>query len=236
MMRQELLPESKALYFRYAPPGITRHEYSNDVCPSLPYPKAKPWECSAYYYWWLFLREHQGYRNCCLTGVKGDYAALYEDFGNVHVYSFPVWWRSIGRRIFSEPRSNLSNRLEDNSEAQSGGAPWRRDKQEVTIGNPIGGHDKSDTILQSKYSLLAKPNLKMLYRRHKLLTLIRSRPQIPLWRALDISEGYPSDRKQNLIERNQKSMIARRYYQEAECMVDYTGKGIFPVRCQSQVR
>lgn len=200
MMRQELLPESRALYFRYAPPGITRHEYSNDACPSLPFPKAKPWECSAYYYWWLFLKEHYGYRNCCLTGVKGDYAALYEDFGNVHACSFPVWWRSIGQRIFSEPES------------------------------------KADAVLQSRYTLLAKPNLKVLYRRYRLLTLIRSRPQLPFWRALDISEGHPTDRMQNLMERHQKSMIARRYYQEAECMVDYTGKGIFPVRCRSQVR
>jgi hypothetical protein len=63
------------------------------------------WEESVYYFWWEFLRRHEGYKKTCETGGKGKYAKLYADFGNVHGVSFREWWNegNRGARLFSEP-------------------------------------------------------------------------------------------------------------------------------------
>lgn len=63
------------------------------------------WENSVYYFWWEFLRRHNGYEKTCKSGGKGKYAKLYADFGNVHGVTFKEWWTKGGRgaRLFSEP-------------------------------------------------------------------------------------------------------------------------------------
>ena len=50
------------------------------------------WEDSVYYFWWEFLKHHEGYKKTCESGGKGQYARLYADFGNVHGVSFREWW------------------------------------------------------------------------------------------------------------------------------------------------
>jgi hypothetical protein len=63
------------------------------------------WEDSVYYFWWEFLRRHEGYKKICENGGKGQFEKLYADFGNVHGVSFSVWWNegNRGARLFSEP-------------------------------------------------------------------------------------------------------------------------------------
>ena len=63
------------------------------------------WEDSVYYFWWEFLRRHDGYKKTCENGGKGKYAKLYADFGNVHGVSFKEWWSKgdRGARLFAEP-------------------------------------------------------------------------------------------------------------------------------------
>lgn len=44
-------------------------------------------------YWFLYLREHAGYKLCCESGGEGQYARLYADFGDVREdVSFEDWW------------------------------------------------------------------------------------------------------------------------------------------------
>jgi hypothetical protein len=63
------------------------------------------WEDSVYYFWWEFLKRHEGYKKTCESGGKEQYARLYADFGNVHNVSFAEWWNegNRGARLFSEP-------------------------------------------------------------------------------------------------------------------------------------
>jgi hypothetical protein len=63
------------------------------------------WEDSVYYFWWEFLRRHEGYKRTCKSGGKGKYAKLYADFGNVHGVTFQQWWSEgdRGARLFAEP-------------------------------------------------------------------------------------------------------------------------------------
>jgi hypothetical protein len=78
-----------------------------------PFREADPWQCSSYYFWWEFLRRHEGYKDCCQRLGKGSYAKLYTDFGNVHAVSsdeFWNWWSekvgdglSRGEYLFAEP-------------------------------------------------------------------------------------------------------------------------------------
>jgi hypothetical protein len=63
------------------------------------------WEDSVYYFWWEFLRRHDGYKKTCESCGKGKCAKLYADFGNVHGVSFKEWWSKgdRGARLFAEP-------------------------------------------------------------------------------------------------------------------------------------
>lgn len=54
-----------------------------------------PHEFSVYYWWWEFLKRHEGYKRCCERGGAGKYANLYADWGNIYDYStndFWDWW------------------------------------------------------------------------------------------------------------------------------------------------
>lgn len=66
----------------------------------LPFAGAEPWQHSIYYFWWEFLRRHDGYKACCERGGKGDYAKLYADFGNIHAHD--DFWRWWSERVDSE--------------------------------------------------------------------------------------------------------------------------------------
>lgn len=78
-----------------------------------PFVGAAPWQCSVYYYWWEFLRRHEGYKDCCARGGKGRYKKLYADFGDVHAFDtadFWSWWTEKcdnewkrGEFLFAEP-------------------------------------------------------------------------------------------------------------------------------------
>ena len=86
------------------------------------------WEYSVYYWWWEFLRRHEGYRDCCERGGKGRYKKLYADWGDIHAYTpetFWGWWSgkvevdggvviTRGEYLFSEPparRITLADRV-----------------------------------------------------------------------------------------------------------------------------
>jgi hypothetical protein len=68
--------------------------------------KGNRWDNTVYYFWWEFLRRHDGYKATCENDGKGKYAVLYADFGNVHGLSFKDWWTKDdrGARLFAEPR------------------------------------------------------------------------------------------------------------------------------------
>ena len=39
--------------------------------------ETKPWRRNIYYFWWEFLKRHEGYRKCCERGGTGEYSEFY---------------------------------------------------------------------------------------------------------------------------------------------------------------
>ena len=69
--------------------------------PSLkrPFKGAEDWQCSHYYFWWEYLRRHEGYKKCCQRGGTGAFSKLYADFGDVHGKAFTDWWE-VKKELF----------------------------------------------------------------------------------------------------------------------------------------
>lgn len=78
--------------FIYAPPHFDglNPGVSWEVKP--PYPDAPGWRCSVYYYWYEYLRRHEGYEETCLNGGIGPCADEVVTFGNTHALNFADWW------------------------------------------------------------------------------------------------------------------------------------------------
>ena len=107
-------------FFVYAPPFYGRRSRATGELLSARARRIEPafvgaetWQNSVYYFWWEFLRRHDGYKRCCERGGQGAYSQLYADFGNVHVFetaNFWKWWservsatQTRGEMLFAEP-------------------------------------------------------------------------------------------------------------------------------------
>ena len=106
--------------FVHAPPFLGRRskktgEYLSKRLARIqpPFVGAEPWQHSIYYFWWEFLRRHEGYKECCIAGGKGRFGKLFKDFGDVHAHKtadFWLWWTEKldngwkrGEYLFAEP-------------------------------------------------------------------------------------------------------------------------------------
>lgn len=112
--------QSRKKFFIHAPPFKGRRSKKTGEFLSKrlariqpPFADAETWQCSVYYFWWEFLRRHEGYKDCCERGGAGRYKKLYADFGDVHAFDtkdFWAWWtekdaggQGRGDRLFAEP-------------------------------------------------------------------------------------------------------------------------------------
>jgi hypothetical protein len=89
------MPSSRQRHFTFSHPVFRQPETTS----------GKQRKDSVYYYWWEFLRRHDGYKSTCNNGGNGKYAKLYRDFGDVHDGTFKEWWTKGGRgaHLFAEP-------------------------------------------------------------------------------------------------------------------------------------
>ena len=87
--------------FKHAPP-IFKFAYESKKAPNPPYRGAPSWKCSVYYYWWLYLRYNEDYRDTCANDGVGACAELYKDFGNIYGQTFRSWWAEHDH-LFTEP-------------------------------------------------------------------------------------------------------------------------------------
>jgi hypothetical protein len=58
---------------------------------------------SPYYWWFMFLRLNEDYRQICNAGGVGKYSSLYKDFGDIYKINFKEWW-TVKAHLFSEPK------------------------------------------------------------------------------------------------------------------------------------
>ena len=99
-----------------------------------PFAGAEAWQHNVFYFWWEFLKRHEGYKDCCDRGGAGRYKKLYADWGNIHAYEtkdFWHWWSdkisdddTRGEFLFAEP-----------------------DARQIRISDKLAHSERSDTLL-----------------------------------------------------------------------------------------
>ena len=99
-----------------------------------PFAGAEAWQHNVFYFWWEFLKRHEGYKDCCDRGGAGRYKKLYADCGNIHAHetqNFWHWWsekisdeETRGEFLFAEP-----------------------DARQIRITDKLTHSEKSDTLL-----------------------------------------------------------------------------------------
>lgn len=137
--------KNRRLHFAYAWP-LKNWPKSGKQRVNPPFPAAQPWQCSVYYYWWEYLRRHDGYRRTCEAGGKGKYAKLYDDFGNVHEGEFWDWWRAHSW-LFAEPA------IRQVSLADAGDLP---DERTLILRVPL---ETKLSLVTGQFKRLVKPQL-----------------------------------------------------------------------------
>lgn len=234
------------LYFRYAPPITRLDDYSDDELPNPPFKGAEPFQRSVYYYWWLFLKEHDGYRACCDAGGKGEYAELYEDFGDVRGDDFMAWWKRGGRLLFCVPQdepvhvypSREFNLTDGNRVVMS--LPVDRDVNEVlaeirALLKPLRKQvPLRENGKRAKYEVAAKPVLTSL---HQHWQVYRLRKQNPYMKLHEIGDeiGILVDEKNFADPVQVKAVTVSRYYKQATTLIEYVGRGLFPITREVQI-
>jgi len=179
------------------------------------------WRLSAYYYWWEFLRLHEGYAETCRKNGKGKYKALYHDFGDVHSSEFKEWWQlrnadgvTRGAVLFAEPHAPakvealtkqevlelLDKGIED--EVLLISIPMAYSRREISkrLAKVIREHhgrkqgQKRLSESKARYKLLSIPETSSIEKALKCYTLRRANPKMPLWQiAIEAKVGKRLD-------------------------------------------
>lgn len=170
-----------------------------DLYGDEPQPKTSP-----YYWWFMYLQRHAGYRACCERGGEGEYSDLYLDWGDVRTDDFEEWFFQYGDGLFREPhvRDDLGE-IRDVSQLEE--INWR-DTMVVAIPIRFGNRELSKQEISYQFSMLldarfpdksagrpkyqsdAKykfkgyPQLDKLEERLNIYDMRQSNPQLPLWK------------------------------------------------------
>lgn len=172
------------------------------------------WNQSAYYFWWAFLRLHEGYTETCKNGGRGKYKALYQDFSDVHATDFKEWWQlrnadgvTRGAVLFAEPHAPakvealskeqvlelLDKGIED--EVLLISIPMAYSRREISkrLGKVIREHhgrkrgQKRLSESKARYKLLSIPETDSIEKVLKCYTLRRDNPKEPLWKIAQLA-------------------------------------------------
>ncbi len=72
---------------------------------------------SPYYWWFVFLRLNERYRETCLNMGEGPCAELYQDFGDIYSMDFKQWWSQEKiADLFAEPVTSYKMLIARSSE------------------------------------------------------------------------------------------------------------------------
>jgi hypothetical protein len=210
---------------------------------------------SPYYWWYLFLREHDGYKRCCDNKGNGKYSKLYADFGDVHAEEFPDWWQSRGEHLFAEQvRMPCAVRLAtkddwlpsfdeyptvvfafDSTAGEAGIRRMFRDYMRSHLGKEVGRPPRTQRPTFARYPLSGIPkvlHLKTMYGVLQASKLIKGRSRN--WR---IAEGLSlkgvakvvsaSDQDRPILRKEMSDRVGG-LLKEAKRLVELVGEGKFP--------
>lgn len=236
--------------FRQAPP-IMERQIGNDVSvaklPKPPFVGAAGWECSAYYYWWRFLREHQRIRDFLTSGAEPREGTVAYDFRRIFRLDFRDWWETEGRYLFCEPRETGMEVVMPPVPAEGWedrlliSIPFRGDIEQTLAGlrkllnDNVDAFKSEQGVSRARYPVIGKPVLSALHNRYRVLRLKRENPEMKLHQIADAAgiqvNGDPNDTN----TKARKAVTVSRYYKEAECIVRHVGYGLFPVMDPKQI-
>ena len=190
-------------FYIYAPPikGRKNREgvlLSKRRLPNPPFRNAATWQCSVYYFWWEYLRRHEGYKLCCFQNGSGKYEKLYKDFGDIHASDdFWVWWREHDH-LFAEPPARQLRKL-------NGFETHTFEKDTLRIEVPLevrmpylvkalrkllkeNGAEvrRVKSISRAHYPVYTKPNLGSLYQTLLFWDEYSANPQLKLHELFDV--------------------------------------------------
>lgn len=262
-MYQKYLRDLEDMYFRHAPPQAFRSEKSFEKLPNPPFAGAAPWQCSVYYYWWLFLREHQITHGAEpeIVSVSPDVEAKLEleiksRFGLLTEAGFLRWWIARGRILFCEPIQKGVRALADRELYDGVSLP---PGEKTHLSNPsiflqIPVHqdfDKSieevraflrqakerqrtETQDEALFPVFTKPVLTALEKTYQAMVLRNRNPEMPL-ADIAVSAGLAA-RTDNTdpATRSANASAASRALKQASYLTKWVSKGVFPVTSKSQ--
>ncbi|MCZ8018668.1 hypothetical protein [Novosphingobium sp.] len=221
--------------------------------------KGVKWNQSAFYFWWEFLRLHDGYAETCRKDGKGKYAKLFQDFGNVHAQEFKEWWTAKvdggnrGRHLFAEPPAPATVKALSKAEVLElfdvGGEsqvllvsiPMNYSRREISkrLGKVIRENhgrkrgEKRLSVSKARYPLLSIPDIDSLEKTLRVFTIRRDNPKMPLWevarKAKVGSRSSYASAETDADVRAALTAAASRKLRHAELIIEGVGRGVFPV-------
>jgi hypothetical protein len=235
-----------ARHFPYASPRFgTKHHRKP--------PEA--WENTFYFWWWCYLRRNEGYLQTCAAGGEGEFADLYEDFGDVRDDDFRLWWHRDGRgaRLFAEPPLVVRERIllpgdtvPPPEEALTLSLPLVLSKESMeravkrflrNIPHHQGRRGLQDhKRSQAKYQISGNPTIDSLRRGLEVYNFHLENPNLMLWEiGIKMPKLIPSIKITGKETRNElgdkKNVLAAtvsRYLRKTKKSIERTGQGMFP--------
>lgn len=238
--------DNELYYFQYAPPTDRLEDATKGKRPSAPFAGAAPWQCSVYYFWWLFLRENEAYQTACQTRGQGKCRALYLDFGDIYATDFPTWWMETGRDLFCEPRSagvqtttrdELGNKADERIILSiDRGSDVERVLAEVrSLLRKPENKIRDKGASQALYQVFTKPVLTSLHQHHKVYTLARENPSMTMHEIGHQAGIMPSLKPNDADAKAMLASVTSRTLRQAENIIKYVSEGVFPVMNDGQV-
>ena len=263
-MYQKRLCDGEEVYFRYAPPQAFRNESSLEKLPKPPFQGAAAWQCSVYYYWFLFYRELPPivnedelwghlYPNNELALQVSRFFQLHESAG------FLEWWIVRGRHLFCEPRSigvtALSfEEIENGVDYQSRKAGILSDPN-IYLRIPVHqDFEKSieevrKFLRQAKqeqqrsasrknrealFPVFSKPVLSALEKTYQAWKLKQSNPDMALAEIAVLAGLASRTDNSDVATRAANASAASRALNQATLIMDWVRLGVFPVTSRAQ--
>jgi hypothetical protein len=262
-MYQKHLRDLEDMYFRHAPPQAFRSQKSFDKLPNPPFAGAAPWQCSVYYYWWLFLREDQITRKAepDIGLISLDFETRFEfeirlQFGLLTEKGFLRWWIRQGRFLFCEPVQQGVKALTcievDYGVPPPSGERTHLFDPSIYLQVPVHqDFDKSieevraflrqakerqrtETQDEALFPVFTKPVLTALEKTYQAMVLRNRNPEM-LLADIAVSAGLAA-RTDNTdpATRSANASAASRALKQASYLTKWVSKGVFPVTRKSQ--
>lgn len=236
---------NELFYFRHAPPHLDRAQpedaYSGNRS-APPYTGAQGWKCSIYYYWWRFVREVPGFREQLSQPIESlPIGSIARDFNRIFDCDFREWWRVQGRRLFCEPRKTgvRMETLPIDASCVQGSAifsiPLNGDLEQALselrhlLRPEMAEYQAERGPSRALYPVYANTAVSAL---HTIYTVWRTRkehPELLNFEIIDFITGDLGKITNDPQMKQAKSSSVSRYVRKAECIIDYVGRGLFPV-------